>query len=265
MWKHCCRLVGETTPTVPCLPSHPWQCLGPRCHWSLSPPSGHVHLSPLFHLWGQCLQGQQTDPVVSGTSTTLWWHNGKGTAAITSCGDLQPLLHSGPFCLLGGSHTAPCPTALHHRWGGDRDSIQQPWDALCQRQGDTDFEFPQSVYRHRAQCQLTLSFPEGRCLSSAPLPKSPDACTQPGERQSGSAQELRRSPPRLHLLCAHLGVILLLTMVLGRPRIPSQPQVSNHTLQDIVPLGTEAHRVLPALPPRPQNRGGSHQPCAAGC
>lgn len=99
--------------------------------------------------------------------------------------------------------------------------------------------------------------PRCRNLQMPALSRGETECLSPGAKEE---------PPRLQPFCAHLGVILLLlTLVLGCPRVPSQPQVGNHTLQDITPLEMDAHRAPPALPPYPQNRGGPHQPCAAGC
>lgn len=179
-------------------------------------------------------------------------HSGEGKAAgITSCGDSQCLLRSGPLGLLRGAPTAPWPAARCHGGRCDRDGIHQPWDTLDQQQGDTTAPFtsqgPPKDDRRRdptghprtlavedtqsssspkswgpaAECntrghQLTLSFPEGWCPPSAPLPKSPETCVCPGRRSElavgGSGLPLslpwlghQLSPPQHHPPLPHTG------------------------------------------------------------
>lgn len=258
-WTGGCEPAGEAAPSsssvthlLPLGAARPQDATGPRV-----PFQATLALLPFFS-FGACGHGRGTwmlrvlTPL--GTATLL-------RPSVTSRRHPQPLLRSGPLRLLWGARTPSRPAVRCHGRGGDGDGIHQPRDTLCRRRGDTSFEPCQPARRHRAQRQLTPSFPEGWRLSSAPLPKSPDACDCPGRDREIQPDGRGGVPPGLWPPKAHLGIVLLLlALVLGRPRVPSELQVSDHTLQD---TGAGRHGVLlPCHHPAscPQSRGG-HRGC----
>lgn len=195
---------------------------------------------------------------------------GKGKAAgITSRGDPQRLLHPGPLSLLWGPPATPRATAPCHRGGGHGNSIHQPWDSLHQQQGDTvalltpqcrpvgdscwdTIKHPMTSAMHGTQPSLSLEF-WGLALSATPAGSNsprpcqraavhlPSHCQNPQRpvfaREKGVRAELGAwwgaplSPPG-RADSAHLCIILLvLALVLGCPRVPSELQICNHPLQ----------------------------------
>lgn len=162
---------SSVTHLLPLGAARPQDATGPRV-----PFQATLALLPFFS-FGACGHRRGT--------WTLWVLTPLGTAtllcpSVTSCRRPQPLLRSGPLRLLWGAQTPSRPAVRCHGRGGDGDGIHQPRDTLCRRRGDTSFEPCQPARGHQAQRQLTPSFPEGCRLSSAPLPKSPDACDCPG-------------------------------------------------------------------------------------
>jgi len=201
----------------------PQRCWSPSPLSSHAHPSPPFHLwgRCLQERAKGCARGQPPSHVPAGVPQGwLAWQGGDGGAGVTSRRDPQCLLHSGPLGLLRGAPAARQPATRCHGGRGDGDSIHQSRDTLCQQRGDTAAPFtsrcPLNRDRRRdpirhpriltiegtqhppslksqgpaTECnthghQLTLSFPEGRCPPSAPLPKSPETCVHPGRRGEG--------------------------------------------------------------------------------